>query len=456
MNQLLRIRLVRGLGRLALLALSLSPAACTFDVPDFNNQSLQGLQQNPTPSGVATAAQGLLIDARDMAAEHAQDLGIIGREALNLSVSNGTLPTYIIGPINTGVFFVIFTWRGAYQGIRDANLLLHAADAVSGFTQAEREATRGFAKTMQAYSFLHVIVERDTFGIPVDVDIPATDVAPVLDKTAVYARIDQLLDQAQVHLQNGGPSFPFRLTSGFAGFNTPSTFLMVNRAIKARTDVYSNNWSGALAALGASFLDTTAPLELGAYHIFTNNSGDETNPLFNLSYFWAHPSILSEAQQRADGTPDLRAQQKVYVGATGTLIGETSNLRFSNPSGPADRLALIRNEELILLRAEANLGLGNRSAAISDINVIRVRSGGLPTIADPFAGDLLEELLYQKRYSLWWEWGHRWADARHYGKLTELPRDQPDHKIFEVLPYESGECFARQQAAKGCTGVSGI
>jgi hypothetical protein len=77
----------------------------------------------------------------------------------------------------------------------------------------------------------------------------------------------------------------------------------------------------------------------------------------------------------------------------------------------------------------------------------------VPTASQP---SLLDELLYQKRYSLWWEWGHSWVDRRHYNKLLTLPRDAASHRIFDILPYESNECFARSQAPRGCTGVSGL
>jgi hypothetical protein len=231
--------------------------------------------------------------------------------------------------------------------------------------------------------------------------------------------------------------------------------------LKARADVYSNNWVAALAALGESFVDTTADLNLGVYHTFTTNSGDVTNPLFRSDFYWAHPSILSQAQSNA-GVLDRRAQTKVVVGAPGTLIGITSNLKFTTPAGPTSPLTWIRNEELILLRAEANMGSGNAAAALPDINAIRVKSGGLaPLTAGAWAAltpaAQLDELLYEKRYSLWWEGGHRWLDARHYGRLAQLPRDLPTHRIFEVLPYSNSECFQRQLGtAGGCTTVTGL
>ena len=78
---------------------------------------------------------------------------------------------------------------------------------------------------------------------------------------------------------------------------------------------------------------------------------------------------------------------------------------------------MIKNEELILLRAEANIGLSDLGdAAVTDINLVRQTSGGLA----PYAGavdqpSLLNELLYNKRYSLMYEGGHSWIDYRRYG-----------------------------------------
>ena len=85
-----------------------------------------------------------------------------------------------------------------------------------------------------------------------------------------------------------------------------------------------------------------------------------------------------------------------------------------------DRLAIIRNEELILLRAEANIGLGNLAAA-----------GLGPVVLT--ASNALTQLLYEKRYSLFME-GHRWVDMRRYGRLSQLPRDRFGDVILDKMP----------------------
>jgi len=65
---------------------------------------------------------------------------------------------------------------------------------------------------------------------------------------------------------------------------------------------------------------------------------------------------------------------------------------------------------------------------------------GLPPISDPYVANtalnqpaaLLDELLYEKRYSLWGEFGTVWLDMRHYGKILQVPRYDATFKLFDV------------------------
>jgi hypothetical protein len=141
-----------------------------------------------------------------------------------------------------------------------------------------------------------------------------------------------------------------------------------------------------------------------------------------------------------------------------TLQGITSDLGFTIYDSLSAPIPIIRNEELILLRAEANIGLGDLSAAIADLDLIRTTSGGLPPYAGPITAEaLLDELLYNRRYSLLWEGGHRWIDLRRYGRLSTLPLDLPSHRRFEKMPFTAEECAARSPPpAAGCTPEAGF
>jgi hypothetical protein len=384
----------------------------------------------------------------------------MGREGFNLNTTSD--PRYISemieGPLDPGAFGAAF-WGAAYANIRNSVIVINSAENVVDMTAAEKEGVLGFAKTIQALELLTVIVTRDANGAVIDVDRPATgEPGPIATKAEVYARIVELLDQAKTHLSSAGGAFSFSLGTGFTGFDTPATFLEVNRAIRARVAVYTDDFAGALTALGESFLDTGAPLTLGVYHTYSTGSGDATNNLLQgAPQVRANPELITAAQLRANGQPDLRVTDKIVTGPNFTGIsGETrisSDKHFTIYPTNDTPVPIIRNEELILLRAEANLGLGNVAQALVDIDFIRTSSGGLAPYSGSNSPDaVLNELLYNKRYSLLWEWGHSWIDYRHYGKLLDLPRMAPAAHFFTKMPFPTNECLARNpQPAAGCT-----
>ncbi|MFQ5889024.1 MAG: RagB/SusD family nutrient uptake outer membrane protein [Gemmatimonadota bacterium] len=449
----------------AVLAIGGLNACEALEAPDFNNPSAEELEESPTRSGAVAGATGLLIGARENIARfngYVSLLGILGRESYNLDGADTRFITQMLGvdglQLDPGARALGGNlWRERYQNIRNANILLAALDALpdappDGMTPEEKEATRGFAKTMQALDFLLIINARNDNGAPIDVDRPLSDPpAPFVTKQEVFARIVELLEEAKGNLAAGGSVFPFPLSSGFAGFDTPATFLLFNRALLGRVEVYRMEFdaaaaSRALDALGESFLDEGASLDLGVYHVFGTGSGDALSQLVDPDLF-AHISIRADAQLQENGVdPDARFLRKVGPAPDPrTLLGVFSDLRFDPlyPS-PTSPVPIIRNEELILLRAEANIGLGNISDAADDINFIRTTSGGLPERNDLDASNILDELLYNKRYSLLFEGGHRWIDMRRHGRLNQLPLDQPNHTIHSEFPIPVDETNARQ------------
>ncbi len=428
--------------------------------PDLNNSTLQSVTGAPNVASVKALAQGLLFGTRTEMPNFIFMDGTLGREGYCLCNNEPRfISELLIGPIDPGSLGGdIFLWRNPYKNIRSANLLLAAVAKVPGFTDVQKDATRGFAETIQANDFLQVLNARDSAGIPMAVDgDPAGTPAPIKTAPQALDSIAKLLDDADAKLATGGAAFPFALTTGFAGFDTPATFRQVNRGLRARVAIYQLDYAGALTALAASFVSTSAPLTLGAYHVYSTNSGDALNPLFDPSatQYYAHPSFVTDAQSRADGTPDLRVAAKVKVVTPRTLEGVTSNLSIIVYGSPTAPIPIVRNAELILLRAEANIGLGHAAAAMTDINVIRVQDGGLAPLDGSFTGNLLDELLYEKRYSLFWEGGHRLIDWRRYGKLLQLPRDLPNFKIISHFPIPQAECLPRNPAPPGCQPVAG-
>jgi hypothetical protein len=447
----------------ALLAAALSGACREINVPNYNRPDVDQVTTSPNASTVNATALGLLVGARAAVPAYATTLGVLGREVYNLDAAEPrNVLAYLAGPLEPGGFGTDVGWTATYRQLLTAFTVLEAVERVPDYTAQQKDAVRGYTKTFVAMAYIDQLRVRDTFGIVLEVDPAARQLGPFVTRDEGYARAAELLDEARTHLAAGGAAFPFTLHSGFTGFNTPATFARFNRAIKARMEVYRQRWPDALAALGESFLNTASPtpatLAAGVYHFYSTASGDVENPLFDPAprALTAVPSFLAEAQRQPDGSVDRRASSKAAVGPVSlSTQGVTSNVRITTYATAASPVPIIKNEELILLRAEARLQSGDRAGAIADLNLVRTVSGGLAPLPANVGGDLIGELLYNRRYSLFYEYGHRWVDLRRYGRLNTLEKALPSHRIFPIVPIPVDECNQRSPAPQGCVQVSG-
>jgi hypothetical protein len=441
-------------------ALALAPAAaCDLDVSDLDNPGINELLENPTRVGISSACTGLQIsNRRNQAAANGYitQLGILGREAYNFDQAD---PRYIgellEGELQRGSPFGGNFWAGPYASVRLANIVENALERVPDYSGLEKAAVRGFAKTIEAMDLLEVVTTRDTIGgvIDTDQDVRVGTLGPIVGKTEMLAGIAKLLDEAVADLAQGGDRFPFSLTRGYAGFDTPMSFAKFNRGFRARVAAYQKDYAMVNTALTASFINdmakTVGDLEVGVYHTYSIGAGDTQNGLVNPNIF-AHPSVKTGIQSMPD--PDKRLARKVVTVAeadAGSAKGLTSDQKFTIYSDASSRVPILRNEELLLLRSEARYFTNNVPGAMADLNLVRTLSGGLNMLGMP--GDMatyVGNLLYERRYSLLFE-GHRWIDVRRFDRITDLPLDMPNvedppmHVRNVRYPIPQAECDAR-------------
>ncbi|HEY5940129.1 MAG TPA: RagB/SusD family nutrient uptake outer membrane protein [Gemmatimonadales bacterium] len=442
----------------ALLLTVFSAGACNYDISNPNSPDVIGT--NPSAAQVGAAVNGILIATRQDVADWALDGAIFGREAYRIDPADPRFVQEMMqGPLDPGSrAFGGDHWLEPYSAIRSANDLLAVIGTASALTAEQQNAVSGFVHTLQAYNFTIVLSSHTQDQIPIDVGTDASaPPAPFVTNAEAWNHVIALLDQAAAELV--GTAFPFTLPAGFTGFNTPATFLQFNRALRARVAVYRGDFAGALTFLGQSFLNTALPLETGVYMDFGTGPGDVANPLAvsdQTSENFGHPSLRTQAQLQAGGALDRRFLAKLVTrpprsgGTTNTdpiqqISSDLGWIRYPSPNSP---IPLIKNEELILLRAEANLGLLNPAAAVTDIDLVRTTSGGLPVYGGTVdQASVLAELLYNKRYSLMYEGAHSWIDYRRYGLTAALqsfdrPGPPPD-VIFPTLPIPTAELQPR-------------
>lgn len=424
----------RALVLAGVVAALLPAASCSLvnidPVTDPTNPSLESVTTNATQAQINALGIGVEASLRLGHLNNGPNnwvTGELGREIIVLATNEPRWYTEVLGTrgsLDDNAFYSNAAYNGFARVIRASKVFLASAQASPVVSAPQRMGIAGFAHTYEALAKLHMLDLQGENGIRIDVD-NFLKPGKFVDRAASLTNIRQLLDQAVTELAGAGASFAFPLSNGFAGFNTPATFLKFNRALAARTALYQGDNAGALAALAKSFYDPAASLALGPKMVFAPTvAGDASNPYFQVpngtqtGLVVVPANFVTEAEKG-----DLRlAKAPLRTGPARTLgtIPSTYEARvFTTQTAPLD---IIRNEELILISAEAKAKTGDTAGAADDLNVIRTKAGGLaPRDAATYtqASDYIDEILKQRRYSLFYE-GHRWVDLRRLNRLTPV------------------------------------
>jgi starch-binding outer membrane protein, SusD/RagB family len=421
---------------------------------DPNNPSVQSVSNNASREQIQFLLTGLEARHREYVTNVSQAWNTFGREIWYLNGSDPRFQTDWLGQAgrvpdrsyfgfgNTGGG----SWAAPFQAIKQADVLIQSANNATILTPAERSAVAGFAKTIKGYQFMIPANFVYQNGIRIDISDPLKP-GPFVSYENALNHIKTVLDDGEKDLDAAGTgAFPLKLTAGFNGFNTITTLKQVNRAITARLNAYRKDWNGVLTALQGSFMNMNGNLLAGPAHPY-GAPPDAFNPLFYVpngivtTMIVVHPSVIRDA------TPgDLRVAAKFLERTAppitvstdfGSLEGRFQDKRWASNTSP---IPFIKNEELILLKAEAHANLDQFALAIEAIDVIR-NAAGIGAYTGASTKDaLIDEILYQRRYSLWAEpWGHRWIDARRYNKLNEIDTSFDKGTVFTQFPHPQAE-----------------
>lgn len=422
--------IIKGFFTAAVLLLS----ACQIEeVVDPNNPSLAGVLSNASKAELQGLVTGLEARHRAYFDNATEMFGSFGREVWAYFASD---PRFIAdwlgksGSTYPDFFASAGTYVDPYLAVKQANILIRSVENTNVLTTQEANGYSGFAKTIKGYQLIWPLMQQYQNGIRVDVEDPLNP-GPTLNFTQALTAIRGILDDGAADLANAGSAFDFSLTMGFA---TPAEMLQVNRAIAARVALYAADYNGALTALGASFMDmnvtaaTRAKLQNGPVHVY-GNAPDIANPLFYIkdaatsTILVVHPAMVEDLLPGDERASKFFQRTTPATNSGNPFPGAYQDGRWETNTDP---IPFIRNEELILISAEANAMNGSTTPAVNAINVIR-NAWGLGNYAGATdQNSLIEEILFQRRYSLWAEGGHRWIDLRRTGKLDAAHVDLRD------------------------------
>jgi len=339
--------------------------------------------------------------------------------------------------LDNNTFYLTAVYNTRYRAIKTANILLEALDNTSSVSEAQKNGYRGFAKTVQALMYSMVLDYLGDNGVRIDVADPE-NLGPFLSESDGRAAIQNLLDEALSNIN--GSEFIFNLSSGFDGFDTPSTFSQFNRAIGARVAARGGDYGAAMSLLGSSFFNAGGAFDLGPKHVFSLGSGDQQNSVFKPEgqsgdQLIVHNRFLENAT--AGDTRISKFRMRINATSQDGLNGTHETAIYTSNT---DAIDIIRNEELMFIMAEARMQTGDLAGAVDILNVIRNNYGLAPYGGSVTGDDVTNEWLYQKSYSFWGE-GQHMFDLRKYGRLNDsfLPIDRTGDLIHTQFPIPLSE-----------------
>ncbi len=409
------------------------------------------------------------------------------REAANFTNTDSRYITYSLGitPIGNGVGWFT-TWANAYENIREAQQILASLpNVVPSYSTQDIAGITGVVQTIEALNYMFIAWAHDSLGLAIMQSPNATALALAVCNADGLRYIIALLDSANRTLNTVGPvPLPIKVPPGFAAVSAiaaPSTtlgsFAAFNRALAAKAGLMlayaiarqqpaSTPTPGSAgtpnvtaltradSAATASALynpGALAPNPIGQWtydnysvlHDFSAQSGDQTNPINGVV---GTQAVLDDVPSDQDTVNDLRWKAKFLLNPNPVQEQAysfvASKYIYGMYPSPASPIPIVRNETLVLVRAQIRLGLGDFPGALALLNDVRTQVGGLaPVVASGYVA-VRDALLREQQISTLMEGGaDRVIALRMYGLEAVLDTTwthtqyAPDlHTTIEPIP----------------------
>ncbi|HEX7979292.1 MAG TPA: RagB/SusD family nutrient uptake outer membrane protein [Gemmatimonadaceae bacterium] len=435
-----------------------------------NAPTTQALSGDLTAAGVQTLALGVLAQDRALVRGDLTYLGltaIYARDAYRIDPNESRYVSETLGgQPDPGSFAGGGGWTNGFVTIRAANSLLAALPSAleTQTSPAQKNVVAGLIQTMKALEYYRLLELRDTVGIPIQTQ-SVDSVPPLSCKANVMDYIASVLDSGLTALNAAGAAtkLPFTPPSGFTAYGrdyrTAANLTLLNRGLKGKVDVYRGlqHQKPVASAFTAAITELTLALggaapgavpaanfQKGAFVTFVAGGTEgAANPLSD-SRIGVNPKAQAALQ-----AGDTRASKII---TRSTLAGQGLSTTFTyvgastaDPANQTRPIAILRDEELVLLRAQAYIETNQLTEATADLNSVRTSYGltAYPVFADQASARTA--LLYEKRFSLFFEGPQRLVDLRAYGLLKAgiTPAEVTGDPFNTAWPIPKAEADAR-------------
>jgi hypothetical protein len=343
-----------------------------------------------------------------------------GDDVINYSVSQvlDDYRTNLLQPTTT------LPWSNIYNTIYAANAALEGLYASKNLPATLKSLYSGEAKFNRAFCYFYLL---NLFG-----DVPlvlSTDVT--LNARASRVPSDQVWAQVVADLVEAQDVLSSDYSAGNGERIRANKY--VATAFLARVYLYQKQWGKADAEASKiisselySVLNSPAGIFIKnnteAILQWPNGPGLGNNFSSNFIFTTTPVVICSNYLLNAFEVNDLR--RSVWIGAR-QYSGQTYYYPFkftTTATNSNEWYTVMRLAEQYLIRAEARAMQNDLAGAISDVNYIRLKHGGLqqPLIVPATQAACLDIIMRERQVELFTEGMHRWFDLKRTGRINGI------------------------------------
>lgn len=374
------------------------------------------------------------------------------------------LTSYASATADTSLFYLLThqtdtprmnsIWSATYKQIYYINAMIEGLQQSSQLSDKVKNQLLGESLFMRAILHHYLF---NTFGeIPY---ITTTDYQQ--NKTVSRTDKELIFKNLESDLKNALEKLPDTYNKGFRV--RPSK--VSAKALLARVSQNQKKWDEVIKYSSEVISDPSYTMENNIDKTFLKESSsaiwqlmpyDNTYNTQQGNYFilrTAPPTTVSLSLDLVNDFENNDKRKTQWIGEKKDASGNTYFYSYkykqqTNTTSILEYSIIFRVEEQFLLRAEAYIEKAQPSLALLDLNKIRNRVN-LPSINNTDKTFLLEALLKERRTEFFTEWGQRFYDLKHFGKLdTKMILVKPNWKNhYQLLPIPEKELLLNPNLA---------
>jgi hypothetical protein len=314
-------------------------------------------------------------------------------------------------------------WSTYYLNIYGANSAIEGIASSVGMSDKAKAYYTGEAKFIRAFNYFYLV---NLFG-----DVPLITTTEVsknsnISRSPVSEIYSQIISDLKDAQQNLGSDY------SFTGGEHTRANKWVATAFLAKVYLYLKDYSNSYNQANDLIISGAYTLLNAPDGIFAKNNSEaiyqwanstgESNSVASSFIFTTTPILictdfLLNSFEASDKRKTTWIKAGVYSGKTYYYPYKFTNTLTTT----TEYYTVLRLAEIYLIRAEAEAQLNKVPDAVSDINIIRAKHGGLSGLSTSISqSNCLTAIMHERQVELFTEGVNRWLDLKRSGTIDAV------------------------------------